>query len=452
MRTFIAIGVVWLGCAATVAAQVQNRPARPYEGLFGGGQAMDRTRTQHELSLTTSVLGGYDDFSATEDTASVPQPPGQRTNGTSGFLEAALRYAFIQSTRSVTVEGRGYVNSYSSSDPMIGGDTTVSAGTRVGQRSQVSASGSASNEPFFSLGEYGALAQSGDTVLPGNDPTLGLSDQRFWTFSSSASFGRRWTARQTSVVTYDYSTTDAPSLVGFDSSTHSASLSHNWQFNRAAGLLGGYSFERSAVETGAAPMTSHTFDVGVDYSRRLSRTRNITFTGRFGASYIEAIPVADQERGDYWAPSAEGSVHVDIGRSWAAGASYWRSATVLDRIAVRTFYSDALNVGTGGSLGRRVDATVSAGLARGDAGGQGGEAHYWSRTATTQLRVALARCCATFVSYSYYDYELRDFTLQQDVPPQSTQNTVRVGFSFWMPIIGGNPRQGGAALGTRRGR
>jgi hypothetical protein len=440
----IAIGVVCAGLASSASAQVQDRPARPYEGLFGGGRATDRTRTQHELSLNTSLLGGYDDFGVSESGGLPPGSGAQRGNGTSGFIESGLRYAFIQSTRSVTAEGRGYFNSYSSGEPTVGGDATVSGTTRVGMRNQLSASGSARNEPFFSIGEFGALAQSGEAVLPGNDPTLGgLSEERFWTLSSSASFGRGWTARQTSAFAYNFSKSDAPSTVGYDSTTHTASLSHSWQFSRSAGFQGGYSFGKSSVETGAAPMTSHTFDAGFDYTRRLSATRSMGFTGRLGASYIEAIPTADQERGAYWAPSAQGTVRIDIGRSWAVGASYSRSATVLDRIAVRTFYSDAMTVNAGGSMGRRFDATMSAGLARGDAGSQGGEARYSSYTATAQLRAALARCCATFVSYSYYDYTLSNFTLQQGVPPQSTQNGVRVGFSIWLPIVGGNARTGG---------
>ena len=125
---------------------------------------------------------------------------------------------------------------------------------------------------------------------------------------------------------------------------------------------------------------------------------------------------------------------------------YSRTLSVLDRVSVQRFASDAIMMSAGGLLGHRVDLTVAGGLARGATpAAESASGSYDSYTATTQLRWALARCCATTASYSYYDYTLRNVFVLGGLPSHSTNNGLRVGFTIWLPLYG----SGGDNTGTR---
>jgi hypothetical protein len=67
---------------------------------------------------------------------------------------------------------------------------------------------------------------------------------------------------------------------------------------------------------------------------------------------------------------------------------------------------------------------------------EGAVGNFDSYTASYQLRWALARCCATVASYSYYSYRLEGVTLPSGLPQRSGTSGFRVGMSIWLPLYG----------------
>lgn len=436
MRAVLVFCTIGLCLPSAALGQVLDRPAREDEGVFGGGRAPDRARLRHELTLTSSLLGGYDNITQTGavDEDGIVQP---RTTGSMGLFDTNLEYALIQTRHSFEVSGRGYLSTAQQANPLLGGDLRVAGSTDLGRRVRVSASQLVRNSPYLAIGEFGQLSSTvASGATPESDPTLGLADQRSWQTSTAGSFTWNWTTRQTFSAGGDYSQTRFQNdSAGFDSTSHGANVDYTWRFSRVASLHSGYTMARTEFENAAQNMTNHTMSGGFVYSRRLSRTRQVSVAADGGASYVEALsPTSDTMRG-YWTPTASASVGIDIGRSWSASADYNRMATVLERVSVDTFYSNAVAVHVGGLIARRVDTTVMVGWTGGrEATALDGTGRYETYTASAQLRYALARWCAAHVSYSYYDYTLSDIDVISGLPSASRSSGVRVGFTVWAPL------------------
>ena len=446
-RCTILVAALALAAAAPAAAQVQNRPAREgATGVFGGGQAAppapSTTRSQQTLALTVSMLGSHDDRSRAEQrpgTAPALEPLSARS---AGLLDANLRYRVGTVRHWFQAYGSAFMTAHDAERPLAGGEGRLNALTTLGRRTRLDLSQTLRDAPFMTLAGFGDLAQTADPgVLPDSDPTLAVNRQRSRTMNSAAVVSRDWTSRQSTSVGYNYSRTDyAAGSLGFDGRAHSVNLSHTWQFSRTAGLQAAYNTSRSRYAQGAGPQpTAQSATVGLDYARRLSPTRQIAFAVNGGASHVETIGADSTLRGR-WTPSGSGSVRVDVGRSWAVTTDYSRSATVLDQAALRTFYSDAIAVNTGGLIGRRLDATLTASFARGRTpGGTGEVGRYESVTGSAQLRWALTRSVAAMVGYTYHDYRLRGIEVLEGFPVRSRLNGVRVGLSFWVPLVQPRP-------------
>lgn len=433
-----------LAFAAGAAAQVQERPAREGgAGVFGGGQAPapapTSTRTQQSLSLTVSALGSYDDRSRAEQQPGLEPQLEPLSQDSSGFVDASLRYRLGNVRHWFTANGAAFLTAYEAERALAGGELRASGMTSLGRRNRVDVSQAYRDAPFMTLAGFGDLVLMAPDVLPDSDPTLAVHRQPSRTATTTASFAREWTTRQSTSFGYGFSRTDYPQdSLGFDTRSHSLNLQHTWQVRRSIGLLAGYDRSRSRYvgHAGHSPMTQSA-TVGVDYVRRLSRTRQIAFGGDAGAAQVEVITSDSDEVRRRWTPSGGGHVRVDIGRSWAVTADYSRSATVLHQAALQTFYSDAMVVNTGGLIGRRLDVTVTGSFARGRAPGATTDlGRYETRTAAAQLRWALSRSVATMIAYTFHDYRIRNVTVLEGFPVQSRLSGLRVGVSYWTPLFG----------------
>jgi hypothetical protein len=139
----------------------------------------------------------------------------------------------------------------------------------------------------------------------------------------------------------------------------------------------------------------------------------------------------------YWTPSGHGTFRLGFGRSWSIAADYRRAVTVLQGVTVESFNTDAVVVETEGALSRRLDLSVSVAYSNGRTGAGDSASRFASYGGLSQLRYAIARCCAATVNYDYYYYSLQDVAgVPSGVPPQYDRNSVLVGFTLWLPLYG----------------
>ncbi len=447
----VVLATVVCACAvaADASAQMVQRPARPYRGLFGGAPTTDPNRTRSELTFTGSVLVGHDTWLSPAgaaggiDATTAPQSGGT-LNG-----EAAIRYHRGRAQRSVTVDARTLTLGYSGIgvDPTINGHVSIDGETNLGRVAQLRLAQSFSYEPTLVLGGTGAsLGDAGTALAPEADipivssVTSGYLEQRSWSSNSSASVERRWTPRQTTEVNAGYLRSTFLDELGFDTRAVRADASHTWQVTRTASLRGLYSFtdlHSQAADGLTTPMTDQRIDGALGYARRLTPTRHLSFSVGGGATRVSTLNSSNRSPLAYWMPSGEGSFAIDVGRSWSVATNYTRSVSVLQGVSLTTFATDSANVAVDGLISSRIETSISATYSNGHAGGSNTQGRFEHYTGSLQFRYAISRCCAAAINYDYYVYTFADVP---DLSPAFLSNfdrqAIRVGFTVWLPLYG----------------
>jgi hypothetical protein len=456
IRVGLLLGLI-LAAPSTTMAQVIEGPSRAFRGLFGG-RPTDPNRTRQELTLTANATSGYDQNlnPGGGDPTDVLR---QREGGYTIFADAGLQYFRGRAARSIEAEGRVYLTSYSGlgTGPAYGGTGRVAGMLTIGRRGRLELGQQVRYEPFFSFGAFAPLRDDVEvSSIPETDPTSGFSEERSWTMQTSASMGQRWNWRHLTTLDYGYSNRNYIGAFGHDSVSHSGGLSHDWSFNRQVSILTGYRFSDSVfTDVGAQqrPLQEHGIDVSLQFQRNLSATRRFSFSLGGGAAHVSTLATLTRRPIEYWAPAGQGSVRVDIERSWSIWADYRRGLTVLDGIALQSFFTDAALVRIGGLVGRRFDVAAIIGYSNGRAGDQEGGGRYESYAFTGQLSYAFSRCCSTVVNYYYYDYRLTGVLgLPIEFPSRFDRNAVRAGISMWLPLFGsfGDSGGGRSQAGSRQ--
>jgi hypothetical protein len=445
MRTFFTV-LALVVCVAS-GAQAQSRPqspTRPSPGLFGGGRPVDPNQSRNELTLNANLLVGYGDILTPSGAGQGPTDPAQvRTGSTSGTADATLRHYYGKTSRNLVSQFRAYTIAYAEAvSPAVGGSLNVTGSFDVGRKNTLRLSQSAGYEPSLVLGAFTPLQGDVDAAQPAPESagTSGILQQRSSSSLSSVTLDRRWTTRQSTGVTLSYARISYLDQAGFDSNTLSAHARYNKQLSRTLTLQSSYRYSDSTMGQstgGEVPLTDNTVDGGFAYSRRISPTRTLEITGGAGASHIETLGFVGQLPLEYWMPSGYGSFRLDVGRSWAMTADYRRAVNVLQGVSLETFPTDAFRLDADGRFGQRVDAIVSAGVANGRAGGGQATGDFKSYTGSAQLRIAVARCCATAVNYSFYHYQLRGVVgLPAGLPSEYDRHSISVGLALYVPLYG----------------
>ena len=365
MRRVLAIAALIVSAVnADVAAQIVQRPSRPYRGLFGGGPTPDPNRTRSELTFSGGALVGYDTWLSPGGQECPIRPP-QRQSGLAMAGEAALAYFRGRANRSISIDGRADTNGYSGidADTTIGGNVVVAATTNLGPVMQLRAFQSFAYEPTLVLG--GSPIVDGGVDAPvAPEVTSGYLDQRSWSSDSSVNLSRRWTARQTTQVAAAYSRSTYLDNFGYDTSTRVADLTHTWLFSRTSSLGAHYGFSDSDSDAGdglSTPMTDQSLDLSFGYTRRLSPSRQLLVEVGGGATHVSTLNRLDRSGLSYWMPSGNGSVSLDVGRSWSIRANYSRDGERSPRGV-----ADLIRVELGRRVGQRTDQLTDRNVAVGD--------------------------------------------------------------------------------------
>ena len=262
--------------ASAAAAQVVQPPARSTTRDSSDG-------TRQELTLQGNLLGGYEDNLSPPGggEALAPHP-----SGYTGFGDATLRYSVGNARRSLEASGGGYMNTYSNLGigPSYGGEEQLSARTTLGRLTQVALSQQVRYAPNFSLGLFGAV-QPDLGRSNSENPTNALTESRSWTTAASASVAHQWTRRTSMDAAYAFSRQTYVDRGGFDSLNHSGTLGYRHSFGRSAGVRATYQHsdgEFEQAQGGVVPILTRGADVGFSYQRRLSATREMSFSGEAG--------------------------------------------------------------------------------------------------------------------------------------------------------------------------
>jgi hypothetical protein len=456
LRTLTVALVLTCVVAADAAAQIVQRPTRPYRGLFGGGPPPDPNRSRSELTFTGSVLSGYDTWLSPGGSTVPTDPTQERHSGRALTGEAALSYFRGRTQRSVSVAGRVRSNGYSGIDAesTLGGSGVVAGQTNLGRVTQLRVSQNVSYEPTLVLGGQAPIGIDASTpVATPTDVSSGYLEQRSWSSSSFVNLDRRWTARHTTQIGVAYSRQTYLDGLGNDTRSSTANAMHSWSFSRTSNIRAQYLFNDSDFESIgglSTPMTNQNVELLFGYNKRLSPTRQLQIEGGGGATHVSTLSALDRSELSYWMPSGRGSISWDVGRSWSIGGSYSRSASVLQGVSLTSFATDAATVSVSGLINSRMEASISANYSNGRSGGADTTGRFETYRGSLQLLYALSRCCATTVNYDYYVYGFQNVAdLPSSFPSDFDRQAIRVGFTVWLPLYG-MYQDGDRSRGSRR--
>jgi hypothetical protein len=221
-----------------------------------------------------------------------------------------------------------------------------------------------------------------------------------------------------------------------DHQEQQAGLRYNHGIGRYASLVLGYTYRHNLVpDTVEPPLTMHDINAGVNYSRSLSLTRKTKFSFHTGSTLTNS-------RNNVSQPTPETKTHFfvvgraellrEIGQTWGAQATYNRSVH-YEAGFLQPILLDQASAGIGGLIGRNVDVSSGVYYSVGSIGLETTNYHSW--LASSQVRWAITRSLAAYVSYYYYLYNFgSDVSLPTGVVQELHRNGVRVGLTTWLPL------------------
>ncbi len=437
---------------ARAAAQFLDDPnRRPSRGLFesrepGQVQTLDLTVSLYGARDETKT-GGLDDLDDLDEAADIDRR--LQTEGSYGGVNVALAYGVRTDRVSLGVTGAsaGAYYENGSDRPVVNGSLRADLQAMLASRTTLRITQGATYSPFYGL----AIGSAASGAVFGSEPSLfdfSVRAQDVYRFDTTFEFAQVIGRRTTLALFGDYQRTDFdgnddealwPEL---QSRRVGARLSR--AITRYASLRLGYGYrdgEYGGAESGIPVVQTHDIDAGVDYNRALSLSRRTSLTFRTGSALVGSTPEPgdiDDGEGDrrtlraYLLASA--AINHEMGRTWNARLSYSRDLHYVDGF-VDPFLADGAQVMVGGTFNRRVDSRFAASYSSGTVGQSSGQGYMvWSGTA--DLRTALARSAAVFVRYIYHHYEFNDgATLPPGFAPRLDRHGVRLGLSFWLPIV-----------------
>jgi hypothetical protein len=109
---------------------------------------------------------------------------------------------------------------------------------------------------------------------------------------------------------------------------------------------------------------------------------------------------------------------------------------VLGGVTAAPFTTDQASLGLSGAFGPRLRLALSGSYGRG-AGVVDDTNSFEVLSGSAHVQYGLARCCALFSSYSYYEHQLTDVTgLPEGFLGRFERHAVRVGITVWLPLYG----------------
>ena len=202
--------------------------------------------------------------------------------------------------------------------------------------------------------------------------------------------------------------------------------------NRDVKLRLGYTYRQAQYSPVLHP-TEHDVEIGLEYSRPLSRTRATGVGFSVGPQRVSRALIG-QESGDTYGTAADFWLKHQFGRSWSVQSGYHRGMTFTEVLQSPT-YTNGITTGVGGFLNRRTGLQISGAYSTGELALAGAPSPFATYTSNVRLEVAANRVLATYAEYFYYFYHFDpSIQLPVGVPHDLTRNGVRAGLTLWVPV------------------
>ena len=425
-------------------AQVIERPARVYRGLFGAGPvAVNRWR--HDVTFSGNMLGGFDDnLSPVAGDGAVTGGSTQGTRGSLGYGAAQFVYSANRATKTIEFAARGFTNVFRGLGlkPAYGGEASARLATPLGGRNTLSGFERYADNPMFAPGVALPPLSIDGPVAPATAPlannTTGYLVRRSRTLDGNLMLQRRVTRRTTMAVGGSHGTDRYVDGVG-DTDTVGAVFTFGRTIGQQSMLGAGYNFSSTRVQSPPAPphpLESHNVTLNYSISPRLTPSRQLAVSLGGGVTQVNTISGLTSAPLSYSTPSGQANFRIDLTRSWNVALDYDRAVSVIEGVSLDSFVTSNVALRAGGDLGPRGALAMSGNWVTGRAGAEGAGT-YESSTGILQLQFAANRWMDTMISYTFYAYRLNGVTMiTPGLATNLDRHAVRAGLTLRLPLYG----------------
>jgi hypothetical protein len=435
---FVIVPLLLCRTASPVSAQTGS--PRPYRSIFGG--ATTNPSLHHDLNMTVSLVGGYDDNLLAQGQGLGAEPSGTAPlAGVFASVAPVISYAWTSKSVQLNAVGSFNLRYYPDGHQFLDSAQTGAFGIAAGSdRTRFSFNQSMSFSPSYFFGLVPQFTDSALGYVVGGDSESAVSTEPVLVYDSAVDVSRRLTSRSTVSAIANFRYSDFSRVANAnDLQSYGIGGRFLYSLSRHVALRMGYVYREGQYSyfADAQPQVVHDLDLGVEFRRPLSLSRRTHVDFNVGSSIVNA-PRIDPTSGDspeYRLVGGAGLNH-DMGRTWRARVAYDRGVRFIEAIQQPVF-SDAFNTALSGFINRRIDLSFTGGFSLGEAGTvTSTQNRVRTYTVSARARMAVNTSLALFSDYTYYNYDFGNRVILVDGVPRSLErNSVRVGLSAWLPIV-----------------
>jgi hypothetical protein len=427
--------------ATPTRAVAQGGPEFP--ALFGG--SLGSRGTGHTVDTSVSLLGSYENNEDNNTPSSLFETTGYYTAAT-----ASLGYGFrtqkIQVGVNVGLDARHYPEQHELRT--VNQFAGVGFNANFARRTVLSVNQNLNYTPAYFGGLFPALPNSEPGFVDMHDGDYAVSDENALSTATIANVSHGLTRTGTLSFTSSYRQTRFGSASGYDDlRSYSVGGRFQQRLTRYTALRLGYAYRQGDYNllSSRNDVTVHDVDLGVDYARGLSMTRNTQLDFGIGSTVIKQPETGFSGRLGYHVLGNVGLNH-QLSRTWRTRVAFNRGVNFVDGLP-EPLFSNGLTATASGFVNRRIDMSIEGAYTSGFVGSssspEGGigtpssvDNDVTAYTATARAHIALSRILASTVEYVFYRYELgRDIVLPSSVPTDPRRHSVRAGLTLWLPLL-----------------
>lgn len=426
--------------AASVPAFAQGAGSQRGGGSLFGGSTSEPGRKS--LLFTLSLAEAYDDDVLGELGAGF-DPRVARESGY--FTSLTANAAYRRRGGRVDFAGTAasairYIGKLDEIRP-VSHTGSLGMSARLSPRTTFSADQTAAYapSPLYSLFPGFTERSVGDAPVAAPDYALHQSES--YLYGTNVSLTRAFSGRSRIRAAADFQYTDyvRESLQRQDLTSHGVTGQFSRRLGRNSGVMAGYRYRAADFGSGTiSTTTEHGADIGVEFSRARSATRQTRVSLNVGTSRL-SVPGsgnAGLPAGDHYHLLGAAEIAHQFRRTWEARAAY-RSEVAYVADLNQPVLVDGVTAILTGMLRERLDLTVMGAYSRGQSALQRNSLVFDSYTGTVRIRRAVTATLAVYAEYLYYFYDFgAAATRAPDVPSGLERNGVRVGLTFWMSPLG----------------
>src|SRR5262249_10989504 len=207
------------------------------------------------------------------------------------FWDAGLRYHIGTEAKWFEVKGRGFMNAFSLEGvgPYSGGDQSARARTKFGRKTELEVAEDLRFDPYLTLGLFNSIQGFDIAGTPDAHSGSAVSASRSQSFYGSAKVDEHWSRRTLSEFGLSYYKQNVVGGYAMDRHAISPWVTFEHLMNRNLSVVAAYRGSDSEFTsfTGLkVPMQEHRVDGGLKYRRKLSVTRQLTWTFGAGPQHV----------------------------------------------------------------------------------------------------------------------------------------------------------------------